>query len=270
MECIINGIVKYNSDDGTLLSPDNTIDMIKLTRVVNELLLLLINNNHSLLSRETLLRELWEKRGLNASGNNLSNYVSILRKTLAKCGCPGLITTVPKHGFLFEADITILAKVDEKQLPSSVENIENEFVLPAISTVKGNRVVFHPWLKGNRGLLGSVITLMLVLWLPGAYDQWSMKFLRTEVLTLEQCKFFLMDDVTRGLEKKDTLSILRMIVKNEKLNCSRKANVYYFADKKMDASGHVIMTDLLTYCAYDGKAPCDNYYMSKKENEDKK
>ncbi|KYQ98877.1 hypothetical protein AWY96_10275 [Serratia plymuthica] len=270
MECIINGVVKYNSDDGTLLSPDNAIDMIKLSRVVNELLLLLIKNNHQLLSRDTLLNELWDKRGLNASSNNLSNYVSVLRKTLANCGCPDLITTVPKHGFLFEADITILAKTDEEKLPSLVENIEKKLVLPSASTVKGNRFVSHSWLKENIGLLGGVIALALVLWLPGAYDQWSMKSLRTEVLTLDQCKFFLMDDVTRGLENTDTLSILRMIVNNEKLNCDRKANVYYFADKKMDASGHVIMTDLLTYCAYDGKAPCDNYYMSKKENEDKK
>lgn len=267
MECIINGIVKYNSDDGTLLSPDNAIDMIKLTRVVNELLLLLINNNHSLLSRETLLRELWEKRGLNASGNNLSNYVSILRKTLAKCGCPGLITTVPKHGFLFEADITLLAKTEEQRPAPALAEPQPPLVLPAPGVVAEQPPVARSWLKGKMALSAGGIMLVAFLILPSVYDQWSMKSSRTEVFTLGQCKFYLTDDVTRGLDKARIIANLKIIVSNEKLNCLQKANVYYFAEKKGDASGRVMMNDLLTYCPYDGKAPCDNYYMSKYENE---
>ncbi|CAI1543984.1 TPA: winged helix-turn-helix domain-containing protein [Serratia fonticola] len=267
MECIINGIVKYNSDDGTLLSPDNAIDMIKLTRVVNELLLLLINNNRSLLSRETLLRELWEERGLNASGNNLSNYVSILRKTLAKCGCPGLITTVPKHGFLFEADITLLVKTQKQRPAPALAEPQPTLVLPAPSVVAEHQPVTCAWLKGKMAPLVGVIMLVALLILPSVYDQWSMKSLRTEVFTLEQCKFYLSDDVTRGLDQASIITNLKMIVSNEQLNCLQKANVYYFAEKKRDASGNMIVNDLLTYCPYEGKASCDNYFMSKYENE---
>lgn len=61
MEYIINGNVRYNSSDGTLFCPDNNIDMITLTRVTSELLLLLIKNNGAPLSRDTILSELWEK-----------------------------------------------------------------------------------------------------------------------------------------------------------------------------------------------------------------
>ncbi|AKJ43425.1 winged helix-turn-helix domain-containing protein [Pragia fontium] len=271
MECIINGIVKYNSDDGTLLSPDNIIDMIKLTRVVNELLLLFINNNHILLSRDTLLSELWEKRGLNSSSNNLSNYVSVLRKTLNKCGCPNLIVTVPKLGFVFEADITILAKIEEER-PQSPVTKEEVVELPATEAVMGNKTRSFSWLKERMTLIVGVITLALFLWLPGVYEQWSLKSSRTEVLTIDQCKFYLTDDVTRGLDKDSATATIKTIVNNERLNCRRKANVYYFADRRMDATGQLVMKDLLTYCAYDGKAPCSNYYMSryKNGNENKK
>lgn len=79
MKYIINGDLQYNSVDGTLYLSDHSIDMITLNRVTSELLLLLLNNNSVPLGRNTILNELWLKRGLNASSNNLNNYISILR-----------------------------------------------------------------------------------------------------------------------------------------------------------------------------------------------
>lgn len=270
MKCIINGIIKYNSDDGTLLSPDNAIGMLTLTRVVNELLLLLVENNNILLSREILLCELWEKRGLNASNNNLSNYISILRKTLEKCGCPGLITTVPKHGFVFKADIMIQTDAGENEpLLSAVINEDRSH--PPIKIEKRNRFSFQSWLEMGRPWLCSVLILALLMLLPGTYEEWSMKSARTKILTIDQCNFYITDDVTRGLENANTLAVIKKIVKQEHLNCKQKANAYYFFDKETDAYGAELISRLLAYCAYGGKAPCDNYITSEREskNEDK-
>jgi DNA-binding winged helix-turn-helix (wHTH) protein len=270
MKCTINGIVKYNSDDGTLLGPDNTIGMLKLARVVNDLLLLLVENNNALLSRETLLSELWEKRGLNASSNNLSNYISILRKTLGNCGCPGLITTVPKHGFVFKADITIQTDIDDNEPILSVVNNEEVSLVPN-KVEKGKRLTFHPWLKVGRPWLCSLVILALLILLTGAYEEWSIKSARTKILTIGQCDFYIMDDVTRSLENANTPAIIKKIVNQENLNCKRKANVYYFYYEEIDAYGEVLMSEHLAYCPYGGKAPCDNYIVSKREskNEDK-
>ncbi|CNE49208.1 winged helix-turn-helix domain-containing protein [Yersinia kristensenii] len=267
MEYIINGNIKYNSSDGTLFCPDNSLDMITLTRVTSELLLLLIKNNGVPLSRDTILSEIWEKRGLSASSNNLNNYVSMLRKALAQCGCPDLITTIPKHGFLFEAEIVAIgqhAQLPEEQNKKKVtQNGALEF---EIST---HRKIYLSSLF-NRKLMAIIIvfSLLVIFLSPSLYNHFRSQSLRTELFSLDNCRFYLMDDTTRRMDSGNTISIIKMIIKNEKLQCDSPANVYYFADKKIDSAGQTIETDLLSYCPYDSKAPCENYYLSKHESKD--
>lgn len=104
----INEVVIYDSESAILFPFDKSNDMVTLTRISNDLLFLFVKNNNVSLRRDYILNELWEKRGLSASSNNLNNYVSMLRKALEKFGLVGLITTIPKFGFIFEADIVIV------------------------------------------------------------------------------------------------------------------------------------------------------------------
>ncbi|CNL00299.1 Transcriptional regulatory protein%2C C terminal [Yersinia mollaretii] len=272
MEYIINGNVKYNSSDGTLFCPDNNIDMITLTRVTSELLLLLIKNNGAPLSRDTILSELWEKRGLTASSNNLNNYVSMLRKALAQCGYPNLIVTIPKHGFLFEADIT---EMDENNRlprtdPKSVELTQHhEMELPLASAISGHhKKSLSGLLKGRVVVVTLFITVLILLISPSIYNYFRLQSLRTLLFNIDQCRIYLMDDTTRRMDSSNTISTIKMIIDTGKLKCDSPTNVYYFADKKKDSSGHVIMTDMLSYCPYDIHVPCENYYLSKHENKD--
>ncbi|WP_145520149.1 winged helix-turn-helix domain-containing protein [Yersinia mollaretii] len=272
MEYIINGNVKYNSSDGTLFCPDNNIDMITLTRVTSELLLLLIKNNGAPLSRDTILSELWEKRGLTASSNNLNNYVSMLRKALAQCGCPNLIVTIPKHGFLFEADITEMDENNRRPRtdPKSVELTQHhEVELPLASAISGHhKKSLSGLLKGRVVMVALFITVLILLFSPSIYNYFRLQSLRTLLFNIDQCRIYLMDDTTRRMDSSNTISTIKMIIDTGKLKCDSPTNVYYFADKKMDSSGHIIMTDMLSYCPYDSHVPCENYYLSKHENKD--
>ncbi|WP_145493969.1 winged helix-turn-helix domain-containing protein [Yersinia aleksiciae] len=272
MEYIINGNVRYNSSDGTLFCPDNNIDMITLTRVTSELLLLLIKNNGAPLSRDTILSELWEKRGLTASSNNLNNYVSMLRKALAQCGYPNLIVTIPKHGFLFEAEI--VATGENNRRPQESQKIAEvtprgapELSLSS-AIASSHTTLFSGLLNGRLKITILFFSIFVILFSPSIYNYFRLQSLRTEFFNIDQCRFYLMDDTTRRMDNSNTISAIKMIASNENLNCKNKANVYYFADKKTDSAGHVIMTDLLSYCPYDSKAPCENYYLSKHENKD--
>lgn len=272
MEYIINGNVRYNSSDGTLFCPDNNIDMITLTRVTSELLLLMIKNNGAPLSRDTILSELWEKRGLTASSNNLNNYVSMLRKALAQCGYPDLIVTIPKHGFLFEADI---AEMDENnRLPrTDLKSVDltqrHAAALPLSSAISSHhKKSLYGLLKGRVAVIILFFAVLMMLFSPGIYNYFRLQSFRTQLSSIDKCRFYLMDDTTRRMDRSNTVSAIKMIINNEKLKCDSPANVYYFADKKIDSSGHVIMTDMLSYCPYDSHAPCENYYVSKHENKD--
>lgn len=122
MEYLINHSVKFNPVDCTLFSPGFTVDMITITRLSSDLLVLFVENNQVPLSRETILNKLWENRGLSASSNNLNNYVSILRKVMKQCGSPGVITTIPKYGFLFNAEVV---RLDETEVVPADRPVES-------------------------------------------------------------------------------------------------------------------------------------------------
>jgi DNA-binding winged helix-turn-helix (wHTH) protein len=264
MDYLINESIEYNSSDGTLFSPENSIDMITLNRVTNELLLLFIQNNGVPISRNKLLNELWEKKGLNASGNNLNHYVSLLRKILTQHGCTDVITTIPKHGFIFEA---------------TVSQIEPSLHLPAISTEdfeshqqEDDRIFLDETRKPPHFFTAKKVKIALLILVlmsgtitPFVLETLRLHSVRSEVFRMQQCRFYLIDDLTRRFERDWVVNRMKSIIVDEKINCSLKTNVYYSADKKRNVAGDFVMHDLLVYCAFKSKAPCENYIYTRRE-----
>ncbi|ELM3741185.1 helix-turn-helix domain-containing protein [Yersinia ruckeri] len=267
MKYTINEMLVYNSLDGTLLSTDNTIGMITLTRVTSELLLILIKNSNTPISRDTILNELWEKKGLSSSSNNLNNYISMLRKALTQCGCSDVITTVPKYGFIFEAEVVKVAELENNQewsldtknesvpkLPNSVVNEENSH----IDSVKKRKAI---------RITALIVSLLLIMHAPWVYNYFRLKSVRTEIFRFEQCRFYLVDDRTRGMPLSSTIKTIKKIVANNDLKCNNETNVYYFSQQKQNSYGQVTMNGLLAYCPSNRKISCANYYINKYENE---
>ncbi|WP_129939604.1 MULTISPECIES: winged helix-turn-helix domain-containing protein [Serratia] len=260
MEFIINGVVKYNSSDGTLFCPDNTVDMITLTRVANELLLLFINNNHVSLRRDDILSELWEKRGLSASSNNLNNYVSMLRKALEQCGLVGLITTIPKHGFIFDADIILVTQGEDVKGNQPV--VENALLAPLPAY---NETVVEPPSRSHSSSLkvkaiALLVTAILMIVSPSAYNYVRLKLIRTEIFSMDNCNFYLLDDKIDSAVGQEDINNIKDIAIKEKLNCKLKANVYYFSEEMLDVLGRDFVSKSLIYCPYKNKIPCENYH----------
>ncbi|HFZ1934510.1 TPA: transcriptional regulator [Serratia marcescens] len=103
MRYIINNNIKYHEDRSELISLHDDIPPIVLTATLNRLLSALVRNNNLVLSRETLLTQVWEAHGQVASGNNLNNTISILRKAFSSLGEEEIIVTLPRQGFMFTA-----------------------------------------------------------------------------------------------------------------------------------------------------------------------
>lgn len=261
MEYTINDCVKYNSLDGTLYSLDHNPDVIVLARISNVLLLLLIEHNHKLLSREFLLNEIWEKQGLNSSSNNLNNYISMLRKALTQCGCIGVISTVPKHGFLFDADVVASAPgAVDKSVPSSFTGTAAEgpggvilSISPAYRKGTSERIKLITFI-----LLGAVICFI-----PRLNDSYRLHALRNEVSRAGNCRFFVADDDTRTIGARIITERAHSIAQREHINCELETNVYYFSALEHDARGQHMMNELLSYCPNGNKAACHNYWTVK-------
>lgn len=264
MHYLINGVVTFNPVDYTLISSDKSVDMLTLSRISSELLQLFIASNEVPLTRESILSELWEKRGLNASSNNLNNYVSMLRKALTHCGCESVITTIPKHGFIFSAEITLLPQTQKKStIPATAAIDLTEVPIFFQHNAPASRRLIPTWFA-----LLSIVALLLT----GAisykvYDNYRLDSLRTEIYRSDQCRFWLIDDLTRRKSSGWIISRIKEIMKAERVNCRLPANIYFSSDKLLDSRGVAILHEVFSYCAYNSKAPCENYTYARYEGD---
>lgn len=271
MKFMINGAVQYNASDGTLLCLDNHMDMLTLTRLNSELLLFLINNNGISISRDAILYELWEKRGLSASSNNLNNYVSMLRKALAQCGYPGLITTIPKYGFLFEAEITVVIDEHESEKPES-EPISSP-VADTIEPVNGDKIIGHglkSYLAKRKLTMALLFGGLTILFLPSLYNVLRLQSLRTEIFSMDQCRFYLLGDESKNINRSVVIEKVKSTIRRKNLNCNVQANVYYHYTDRLEVDGRQLFNQTIAYCPYDNNVQCRNYYLFDNEIKNEK
>lgn len=79
---------------------------------------LLIENRGKIISQDELLHVVWGTRGMNVTQNTLHQNISLLRKSLRRLGInTSAIQTIPRRGFMFPADILVMERDDEHDLP---------------------------------------------------------------------------------------------------------------------------------------------------------
>ncbi|MFJ3164492.1 transcriptional regulator [Serratia nematodiphila] len=106
MEYIINNTVIFGSDTKLLYLYATPEIFTELSNPATRLLATLIMSNTQHLSRELLLKKVWEEHGFTSSYSLLSNHISELRKAFTNLGITtDIIVTIPRIGFKVEADI---------------------------------------------------------------------------------------------------------------------------------------------------------------------
>ncbi|WP_340139927.1 winged helix-turn-helix domain-containing protein [Enterobacter kobei] len=260
-ECImiykINEHLRYDPQSATLYSPEHYENTLTLSRVNNSMLLLFITHNNQLLSREYLLKELWENQGLDSSNNNLNNNLSILRKSLTICGCEDVIKTVPKKGLIFSAHtIDILPREIKNNKHADKKDIQERISSLRIRTKKPHLMWY----------LLFIVLIIVIVGFPDFYAKWKLDTFRTEIFRLEKCRIYVTDSETKLLSTNDIRKRIEVFVKNTGNDCHiLKANIYLFNREYRDAIGRELATQLISYCPYNSSAPCINYreYSSK-------
>ncbi|MCT4709985.1 winged helix-turn-helix domain-containing protein [Enterobacteriaceae bacterium H11S18] len=113
MTYIINGIIKYKPEDGTLWNIDDPERVLTLTLTNSNLLQFILDSNGDVLSREAVLENIWDKQGLRSSNNTLNQYISISRRTLSLLGADEVIITVPRIGFCLNGNVKVVKEIDK-------------------------------------------------------------------------------------------------------------------------------------------------------------
>ncbi len=120
---ILNDSFKF---DGHELVNVTTGEVIKLDFRLAKLLAFLVQNHNTLISRDTLIAEVWD--GTIVNDNTITWSISQLRKHLGDdIKAPQYIETKPKKGYVFLARLT---EYEASKTPVSVEKAKRSIALP--------------------------------------------------------------------------------------------------------------------------------------------
>ncbi|MBU5412433.1 winged helix-turn-helix domain-containing protein [Serratia ureilytica] len=109
MNYVINKEIVFSPEKRALLSVENNEVLITLSNQATRLLIEFIKGNKKPITKENLLKNVWEDYGLTPSNNNLYMAVSEIRKSFVNLGVNEvIILTIPKTGFVFSASVDIL------------------------------------------------------------------------------------------------------------------------------------------------------------------
>ncbi|MFT4274700.1 MAG: winged helix-turn-helix domain-containing protein [Pantoea sp.] len=257
----INDEICFSTEDG-LLTHSNRTDMIKLSIPAARLLDVLIKRREEVCTREYLLSEVWDRYGLTGSDNNLYQYISMLRRSLAGLGCSNAILTVPKTGFRLNPEVTC-----EDITEASVSTLSHEGATDALPHPGRNGVVSAP---GFFSLLFSFLSRQYVYIIVFIFSLSAVFFYFTHytpsetdpvsVQLPEGCTVTYLQDID-GDDMKELNTDIRRFMNGHGLLCNKNRTVV-FDNYRSEAEKEYGRT-LLAYCqsGAGGKfTRCDNYY----------
>lgn len=229
---------------------DNANNKVALLKPTSRLLSLFIRNNDKLLLRERLLNDVWVEHGLKASNNNLNNYVSGLRKSLAQFGVEDIIVTYPRQGFKFNA-------LSIQQMDIKTDEINNDdYSETEIASTPPPKARLPNFRRSAQRL----IMIMAACLVPFAAIVLYQNSTRISVYPLgneQNCQIY-----TMRLGGGELASIKREI-RQAGFNCQYQADVYYYDNMRND--GAEKEEQWLTYCPRASNSPCINNYINNKQ-----
>ncbi|KKZ18012.1 hypothetical protein AAY84_13195 [Serratia marcescens] len=231
MKYIINNAIIYDAHKGTLsLSKSNDKEVV-LLKPSQRLLSLFIEYNNEIVERERLLDEVWNNHGLTASNNNLSNYISGLRKTLSQLGQDDILVTYPRQGFKFVAEsITLLGEEKDED--------------------NGETPKAHPLAEKNTRRIKPLILLLLPLAagfvaIGTALYYYTANNDLSFIGKYRSCNVFAIDNT-------QDISSARRLLSEFDYDCNSNASVYLYNQVADDDSTAAVMT----YCPRQGLSAC--------------
>lgn len=223
MDYFINQTIHFDSINGLLNLIGNDNSIVQLSRPGSRLLTELITHSGNTLTREELLRTVWEEHGLRPSGSNLSNHISLLRKVFSQLGVnQNIIITVPKQGFRLDAEVTLIRPSSGSSKAADLDSKNEKKDCPTIllkpshggDTFKKNLIV----------CLIIVITLIVIYFSLTAYLSHSKK---TGAININSCHIIdLESDSDRNREVK--LKLLTSLINEKHINCKSNNSTIYF------------------------------------------
>jgi len=121
---ILDKEIYFRPADGAIWGAGAENEKRFLTLASSRLLVFFIEHRGEIVTRDAIFQEVWEQYGLHSSNNTLNQYISLLRRTMTDFGLgPQVIKTIPKTGFIFSRDLSVIAVSEQRDatLPAAHE-----------------------------------------------------------------------------------------------------------------------------------------------------
>ena len=161
---ILNFTVAFNIERRVLALKNNGCLSIELSKPATRLLEKLINNNRVNLTRDEILKSVWEDYGFSPSGASLNNHICELRKAFTNLGIQkSIIHTVPRIGFIMDADIHLMQESLDtvKEAGEPTAKVISSVAEPDVSSK-----------KKHKAIILSLIIIMLMVANAVGVAQW--------------------------------------------------------------------------------------------------
>lgn len=253
----INASLIYNTADGTLTLPGNNIPDTQLSLTTNALFLFLLEHPQ-IISREEILKKIWDDNGLISSNSNLNQYLSMLRKTFRYYGINNIILTVSRGNLQLNPEVTFVVLEttsgedfsQPRQPESLLQNKEVTVPLP-------HYLPFMSWYRAGVILLSVSLIIMTVTLLADG----KLNPVVLTPYTSGPCYLLASNEMLSSIQENTYLMNFNAIRQSLKINCLPTQRFAFFYSDKLQTNG--LGRVYMAHCTMNDENPfsyCDNYF----------
>nr|WP_314417840.1 winged helix-turn-helix domain-containing protein [uncultured Erwinia sp.] len=254
----INASLIYDAADGTLTLPDSPNPDTQLSITASTLLFFFLQHQ-DIISRDEVLKKVWDDNGLTSSNSNLNQYLSMLRKTFRHYGIENIILTISRGNLQLNPDIVIEPLHDLLLEPAraadSPAQTHTAATVAEIPLAQGIRKIH--WNVASAALL-----ILSLLMLPLALiNRFNPTFIEPLLLSNEGCELMGTPDMIGSVATLDYEKNFASVLKRLNLTCNPGQRYIFSYGDKLQTRG--LGRVFLAHCAIQDDIPygyCDNYF----------
>ncbi|PSW02583.1 winged helix-turn-helix domain-containing protein [Photobacterium lipolyticum] len=264
MKYKINAFLNYDATDGSLKLDDTGKSDTKLSITANALLYVLIQNP-GIMSRDDVMKKVWDDNGLVSSNSNLNQYICLLRKAFRSYGIENIIVTIPKARLEINPELKIEVVDDNmlhpifQQQAVSKSSHENEQSVPEYTDIS---LVADD--SGDKYWgYASVVIFMLafaVFWVS-IFSERPLQMMTLTPVEHSQCELLSTEAMINAAVKDSYGKSFDAVKGKLALDCGKEERFLFYYGDKLQTNG--LGRTFLAHCAENEDNPfsyCDNYF----------
>lgn len=236
MKYIINLTIIFDPKGRELVLKNDSQLSLGLSKPATRLLNELVNNSNIDLSRDQLIKRVWEDYGFSPSNATLNNHISELRKAFESLGAnKDIIITLPRLGFRLQAEIypIVLTASNVNNPVVQTENtplLEEDAAMVIDASTVESSTDNGKKIRGKNALL--IIGLIAVVTIAGlTLANFFKKEARPSSAIQNKCNIY---NVDGSLPSSGLALKARKMIIAEGIDCSQEETDVYYAETRPD------------------------------------